>query len=406
VLANSEFRSVYTASVLSCVGDYLARAAVTAFVFRSTDSAVLAALAALAFALSYLPWVVGGPMLAALSARYPYKRVLIACDLARLVLIGLIALPSVPPAAVLLLLFAAAMFTPPFEASRSALLPEIVDGDRYVVGLSLQVTTAQAAQVAGYGIGGAVAAYHAQAVIAADAATFALSALLLWSGVRNRPAAQPTTRTHLWAETVTGFRLVLGHPVLRSIAVLVFVSAGISVIPEGLAAVWAGHIRAGTHAQSLIMAAGPFGVALGSLLLVRLLKPTTRRALIRPLAVVPALALASAFTDPPLAAVIVISLSCGFAMAGVMIPSNGLFVQVVPAPSRAKSFGVMQGGLQAVTGGTIFGVGAAVQWLGLPLAIGASGTIGAAVLVVIATTWPTRTVIVQAMVANAATGVE
>ena len=38
VLASREFRAVYAASTLSWVGDYLARAAITALVYQNTGS--------------------------------------------------------------------------------------------------------------------------------------------------------------------------------------------------------------------------------------------------------------------------------------------------------------------------------------------------------------------------------
>ena len=79
-LANSEFRAVYFGSTLSSVGDYLSKAAVTALVFADTRSA---ALAAGAFAISYVPWVVGGPVLAAAVTRVPYRSAMIFCDVAR-----------------------------------------------------------------------------------------------------------------------------------------------------------------------------------------------------------------------------------------------------------------------------------------------------------------------------------
>ena len=50
-------------------------------------------LSAAAFAVSYLPWMLGGPLLAALAERYPYRRVMIICDLVRMVLIALVADP-------------------------------------------------------------------------------------------------------------------------------------------------------------------------------------------------------------------------------------------------------------------------------------------------------------------------
>jgi MFS family permease len=76
----AEFRGLYAAYLLSMVGDMLAKVAVTFLVFQRTESPLLSAAA---FGLSYLPWGVGGPFLAALADRWPRRRVLICCDIAR-----------------------------------------------------------------------------------------------------------------------------------------------------------------------------------------------------------------------------------------------------------------------------------------------------------------------------------
>src|SRR5947207_1606352 len=97
------------------------------------------------FAISFLPWVIGGPVLAALAERYPHRAVMIVCDVVRAALIALLTIPHLPVPAMLVILFGAALLNPPFDASRSALLPRVLDGDRYVVGIAVQNSTGQAA---------------------------------------------------------------------------------------------------------------------------------------------------------------------------------------------------------------------------------------------------------------------
>jgi Major Facilitator Superfamily len=167
VLASGEYRALYAASVLSWFGDYLARAAVTAMVFRQTGSVTASAAT---FAISYLPWLGIGPVLTALAERYRYRSVMVGCDLARMALMGLVALPSVPIPAMMLLLFATSLLNPPFDASRSALLPRILDGDRYVLGLALNSSSFQFAQIVGYLAGGTLGAVNPRLAIALNAA--------------------------------------------------------------------------------------------------------------------------------------------------------------------------------------------------------------------------------------------
>ena len=93
VLAHREYRYLLSANVFSWIGDYLARAAVTVLVLHHSGSV---ALSAASFALSYLPWLVGGPVPAAVAERMPFRSTMVACDLIRMLLIGLIALPGMP----------------------------------------------------------------------------------------------------------------------------------------------------------------------------------------------------------------------------------------------------------------------------------------------------------------------
>ena len=155
VLAVRDFRWLLASQVLSLMGDQALRVALSVLVFERTNSAWLTGLA---YALTYLPWVIGGPMLAGLADRMSRRTLMVLCDVGRAVLVGLVAVPHQP----LILLFAwvllATLLTPPFESARSAVLPDMLDGDRYVVGFSLWTAVRQVAQVVGFGGGGLLVA--------------------------------------------------------------------------------------------------------------------------------------------------------------------------------------------------------------------------------------------------------
>src|SRR5437762_8928245 len=114
---------------------------------------------------------------------------MIVCDVLRAVMIATIGLLHLPIPATLALLFSAALLNPPFEAARSALLPRILDRDRYVVGLAAQNSTGQGAQVVGYLLGAALGAVNPRLALLIDATTFVASGVLIGLRVRNRPAA-------------------------------------------------------------------------------------------------------------------------------------------------------------------------------------------------------------------------
>ncbi len=147
----AEFRPLFGSYVLATVGEFLARLALTVLVYERTGSPLLSALT---FAISYLPWVVGGPLLAALADRLPRKRVMVVSDLARAALVALMAVPGMPLPALLVLLLLVSLGNPPYEAARSALTADVLTDDRYAVATSLNGVVQQLAQVIGFLLGG------------------------------------------------------------------------------------------------------------------------------------------------------------------------------------------------------------------------------------------------------------
>jgi len=391
VFAIGEFRALYSATALSWFGDYLARAAVTALIFHVTGSV---ALSAGSFAISYLPGLTAGPILAALAERYPHRTVMVICDVLRACLIAVVAVPGLPTPAIFVLLFVAATMNPPFDASRSALLPRIVTGDKYLVALTVQNTTVNIAMVLGYFIGGITASLFPHVTLAFDAATFVVSAILVTIGIGRRPPALAATqRTGLLRETAAGFRLVATNPLLRSIAIVVLSATLLAIVPEGLAAAWAGQLakdqdRRGLD-QALIMMSAPAGVIIGAIGIGRFAAPSVRLRLIRPITVVIPLALTAALLNPPAVGVAAIGIVAGFALSCISLPANKLYVQALPNAFRARGFGVMQFGAQIVQLVAVVVTGILAERFALHTVVGLWGVAGLALMIAAAVTWPT-----------------
>lgn len=389
VFAIREYRAIFAAGGLSWIGDYLGKVALAALMYQITQSVLISAAS---LAITFLPWLAGAPFLVALAERYPYRRVMLICDIARMGLVALAAVPQLPVASVPVLMFVAAMLTPPFDSSRSALLPLVLTGDRFVLGLSINGITLQTTQVAGYAFGGAISVVNPRVALLVDAATFGLSALLIAAYVVARPAVRASgPRRRLLRETAEGFSVVFGTRVLRSIALVILSGVGFAVLPEGLAAGWSHELHGSSVTQGLIMAAGPVGVAVGGVVIGRLTPPRQRRRLIRPLAMLVPLSLVGALASPPLPVVLTLTALTGFAMS-VILPANGLFVQVLPQGYRARAFGVMQGGLQLVQGACMLLGGLVASSLGVSRTIGLWALAGVVVMVAMSALWPSQEV--------------
>ncbi len=387
VLRVAEFRSLWMADAQSMAGDQLARVALSILVFERTNSA---ALTALTYALTFLPAIVGGALLSGLADRLPRRSVMIGCDVIRAVLLAAMAMPHLSLWAICVLLVASVLAGRPFSSAEQALLPDILEGDAYVVGSALRMMTNQTAQLAGFAVGGVViSVIGPRAGLAVDAATFALSALIITLTVRHRPAPahnpeEDGTRPSTWRQLSAATRLIATDSRLRTLLALGWLAAFL-VVPEGLAAPYAHQLSAGATAIGLLMAAGPAGGALGAYLFVRI--PERRRVvLIGPLAAASGLALTGTILEPGLPASIALWGVSGL-FAAYQVQAAASFVRAVPNRHRGQTVGLASSGLLAVQGLGVLLFGVAADQLGAADAIALAGAIALALAIPLGFAW-------------------
>jgi MFS family permease len=391
VFAVRESRPLIGSYLLSTIGDELARVALTVLVYQRTDSALLSAVT---FAISYLPWLLGGPVLAALADRFPRHRVLIASDAARAVLVALMAVPGMPLPVLLALLLAVSLCSPPFEAARSALMADVLHGDRYAVATALNGITAQVAQLSGFLLGGALLVqFSPSAALLVDAGTFAVSAAWLAAGLQRRPAPARQSPADppgsIWRDTASGLRLVASAPRLRAIVGLLWVAALFVNAPEGIAAPLGLQLQGTTAAAGLLLAANPAGTALGGLVIGRFCPPQLRERLLAPLLVLSLGGVLLAGLVPLLlgrgpgafTAVLVLLFLAGLGGA-CNIPLNVAFVQAVPSAYRGRAFGVAVAGLSGAQGLGVLLAGVGAEVLRPSTVVALAGGIGLLAVVV------------------------
>lgn len=358
--------------------------ALTVLVYQRTESPLLSALT---FATSYLPWLLGGPLLATIADRFPRHRVLIATDAGRAVLLATMAIPGMPLWAMLALLFAVSLGSPPFESARSALMADVLEGDRYAVANSLTNITLQLAQVFGFVVAGALLSLLSPAgALLIDAATFAVSALWLWARLTPRPAPAGELGEgprSIWRDTGDGLRLIRHSPRLLAIVGVLWIGSLFAYAPEGVAAPWTDEFGKGATALGVLLAANPLGVTIGGLVIARLVPPARRERLVGPLVV---LSLAPVL----LAGVVGLVMGAGslpFGLAvGLLfvsglgaawtIPLNVSFVQAVPNAFRGRAFGVAVSGLYGVQALGALGGGLVAEGLSAGGAVAAAGAVG------------------------------
>jgi len=383
VFGVSEFRVFWLAQALSVAGDRLALVALTVLVFDRTHSPLLTATV---YAAGFLPWVVGGVLFGGAADRWPRREVMVACDLARAMLVAVMVVPGIPLPALVVLLAAVTSLASPFEAARSSLLPDILDGDRYPVGLAVVQTTFRSAMVLGYAAGGiAVAVIGSRSALALDAATFAASAALVRWGIRARPAAARRTARGFGAEIAAGVRLVATDRGLRTLMLLGWLVAFYAV-PQAVAAPYATELGGGAAAIGLILAASAFGGVLAAPVFMRLVAPPQRMRVMGPLAVAACAVLTLCLARPPLPvvlAILAVSGACGV----YQIAANAAFMTRVPAAQRGQAFGLAMSGIFAGQGVAFILAGAAAQVISPPIVIAIAGACGAAAAVALTAAW-------------------
>jgi MFS family permease len=382
VFAVPEFRALWVAQVLSFAGDQLARVALTLLVYDRTHSALLAAVT---FAASVVPAFVGGIVLSGLADRLPRRQVMIVCDLIRMLLVGLMALPGMPIALLVVLLFLVTMTGAPFLSARAALYPDILAGDLYVVGTAFTLTTMQFAQVLGFAVGGAaVGLFGVRTSLLADAATFAVSALIIRIWVRSWPAAKPAAgdRFRVRGDMLAGVRLVFTTPALRIPMLLGWLAAFYNV-PEGVSAPLAAALGGGAVAVGLILASQAFGASVGAIAFSRLVAPPARVRWMNPLAMGACAVLVLFVFHPPLPVTLALLCLSGL-FDSYQIAANASFVNAAPAAQRGRAFGVALGGMSLGQGAAMVAAGAIAQHHPASDVVAASGAIGVLAAVLIA----------------------
>lgn len=377
LFAVAEFRALWIAQAASLLGDQLARVAIAWLVFQDTGSALLTAVV---YAVTFLPWVVGGPLLGGLADRFPRRTVMLTCSLLSVALVAALAVPGLPLPVLCALLFVVVLLESPFLSARSALLVDVLPDDRYVLASAVGNVTGQAVQVLGFAGGGAlVAIIGPRQALLVDAGTFLIAAVLIRFGTRWRPAATSSSDEDApptgWASRLrVGARIVFADPRLRGLVLLAWL-ATFSIVPEGLAAPYAALLGGGAGTLGLLLAAEPVGAVIGALLVTRLIAPERRLRLLVPLAALSLAPLLGYAARPGLPLVLVLLVLSGLGGSYQLI-ANATFMQLVPGTSRGQVFGLASAGLVAGQGLGLAAAGAVAEILSPAYVVAGAGLVG------------------------------
>jgi MFS family permease len=382
VFAVREFRALWASCVLSAGGDRLALVALTLLIYDRTRSPLLAAVA---YAAGYVPYVIGALLLSGIADLLPRRKVMVACDVIRAALVAVMLLPRMPLDALIVLLYVTTAIQPPFDAARSAILRDVVQGERYALAAATMQSTFRVVIVAGAAAGGlTVALLGARPALGADAATFGVSAILIQFGTHARAAAAKSGPSPL-LQLGGGVKAVFGDQALRTLLLLGWLAAFYE-IPEGIAAPYAARLGGGPVATGLLIAASQIAAAVMTPIFTRRIGPLTRLKWMGPMAACACGALALTLLRPGLAvSMAIFALSGAFAM--YQIAANTAFVERVPNERRAQAFGAANAGLIVGQGAAFTLAGAAAEMVPPSTVIALGGGLGALAACGLALRW-------------------
>lgn len=388
VLAVAEFRALWSAEVVSVCGDQVARVALSVMVYERTSSA---ALTALTYALTFVSALLGGAVLSGLADRFPRRTVLIASDLVRAVLAGALALPGLPLGVLWAVVFTLVLAGAPFKAAQLALLPGVLEGERFPVGLALRTVSSQLAQLAGFATGGTVLlVISSEMALGVNAMTFVVSALIVTKGVRPQPTARQANPEplagHGEGRKASAIRLLRGDPRLLVLVGLI-VLAGLTVAPEGVAAPYAVGLGGSTVAVGVLLAADPLGSAVGAWCFSRWRSTGARTAAIVPLAIGSGAVLVPCFVRPGLVVSAVLWGLSGAMTTMFLIQVQALLTRSVPDARRGAVVGLASAGLQTSQGVVVLATGLVGEYTGVYRAVGLAGLVTAALAAVLGVRW-------------------
>ena len=217
-MAVPAFRRLWVSQLISEVGDWSARLVLSVVVYARTGSAATTGLVTTA---SLVPWLGPGQLLTSLSERWPRRRVMVVADLARAVAFT-VAVTPLPVPVLLGVVFCAGLATPPFEAARSALRPEIIPAPLFPAAVALSSITQDLTLTVGYLSGGVlIALLGDREALLVNAVSFAVSAVLL-AGLPG--SAPPRKGAAGVAPLLQGWRALRREPVIVRAVLLVTAS--------------------------------------------------------------------------------------------------------------------------------------------------------------------------------------
>ncbi|SNY48948.1 Predicted arabinose efflux permease, MFS family [Paractinoplanes atraurantiacus] len=350
LFALREFRALFASSALSVAALMMEMLALSALVYASTGSPLLAAIAYLG---GFLPQALGALTLLSLADRLPPRAAMVGWRLVHAALIATFAAGVLPVGAMLALIMLAGLGDAVVAAVNGAVVVDVLPDGAYVLGRSALNISTGAMQIAGFAGGGTLLALVGpHGAFWAAAGLGAAGAVILRLGMRRRTPRR-VERASV-AETWCGNRVLLGRRRLRNLLLAQWLPNGLIVGAEAMFVPYAGDA-----AGALFLAAAA-GMLAGDLVIGRWTAPARRAALGLPLYALLAVPYLAFPLRPGVAWAGVLVAVASFGYAATLTVQER-FVAAVPGDLLAQGLGLAGSGMLTVQAVAAAGVGVVAE---------------------------------------------
>lgn len=215
-LRTPNFALLWAAQVISSFGDKISFFALAYVSWQVTNSALITTLA---FATAILPHAIFGFFGGAVADALGHRRAMVACDVIRAALVGLIPVllaVGAPLPAIYALVFIAALCAAVFNPARLAVVPDLVPPSQLGASNSMVNASDRTVEIGGSVVAGFIVAALGALAFYVDAATFLASAALLLRITRREPPPRPVSWLRLWRDAADGLRWIARSVILRN----------------------------------------------------------------------------------------------------------------------------------------------------------------------------------------------
>lgn len=258
---NRDFRHIWTAGIVSQLGDWSARLALALLVLERGGGATAVGVAGTLF---IIPWLGIGQWLTGWSGRFGRRAVMTTCDAIRGLAFVVIGSFDMPLAPLMVIVGVAALADPVFEATKSAFVTELVTKEDYAGAIQVTHAANQAASLVGYALGGVLVGFiGAESTLNLNGLSFLLSAFLV-ARVRSvgehagTDASRPSVRAGVAFLRADQISLIAFMATMVAAGTAMSVESQVAVYGKdvaGLSDGWIGILSAVTPAGTLVSVA-------------------------------------------------------------------------------------------------------------------------------------------------------